>query len=817
MQIVLRRLYLKRISSIEQDLLKKVPQGKSSSKVIQQSSLKVRRSLALLGLSLSVTTVGILIEQQNSRDLKVTPVAQSPVTLADAMAQNQDQKYELARAAIASGSWDNQQGVVIHEVREDETLWQITQMYQVDAAAIAASNNISSATDLQPGTKLVIPPVSGIVHKVKPGDTLEAIAKFYKVPEADIAKYTSLKSPEFLAIDQPLVIPGNVGTLLKVREDDAKSRLIAERDRLKRRLDEVEGKTEGRVVLTSNPVSPIKKLPKYTVYHVQNGDTIETIARRYGIAQTVIAEVNKIDNPHWLELDQELRIPIGKATTAIQTVAYLNLKPGKVVPSPFIPADSKESSQVDDQKFASTKIAAASPMVASAPASNFGQSASWNGLMQLAGVDIARKAPNAPAQEQSVDLNQANVATPVAPVAKEPSIKLASLFLVAPDRAISSLVEQSAQASKADLPTVSPDLATELKLGSSKMAAASILPAVGSALNSSTSPSLGATEQNVDATSAVGVTTQPVAEPPVQMPTRQTVQTEKVAVASQLPAIAAVEQVASNSLAGVTSSQPVSEPSLQVTKVAAASVIPSIPGGLANQEISNRSNPNSQELALLPESEARMTSVEIVRLETEVQQLATKVREAEVKAAQRQAEALKIAAATITPDRRIDSGSRVLAEAATGIRPELPNLQASNYLPDASEYGMSSGFIWPAEGMLTSGFGWRWGRVHQGIDIAAPVGTPIWAAATGTVDYAGWNDGGYGNMVDIRHPDGTITRYGHLSAIYVKEGQSVSQSQVIAAMGSTGFSTGPHLHFEVRPGGGRAVNPMGYLASSRTR
>lgn len=800
---------MKRISSTERDLLPKVPQGTvKSSQGNQKSSLKVRRSLALLGLSLSVTTTGILINQQSSQDLKATPVAQSPQTLTDAMAQNQDRKYELARAAIASGSLDSPQGVVIHEVREDETLWQITQMYQVDAAAIAASNNISSATNLLAGTKLVIPPVSGIVHKVKPGDTLQAIAKFYRVSEGDIVKYTSLKSPEFLSIDQPLVIPGSVTALLKVREDDAKSRLIAERDRLKRRLDEV----EGRVTLVSHRAADsVKKLPKYTVYHVQNGDTIETIARRYGISQTVIAEVNKIDNPHWLELDQELRIPIGKTNTAIQTVAYLDPKPSKVVPQPFIPADSKvdskginqsnNSNQADQVSgmMSEIKVSAASPMVM--PASTTVQPSSWNGLIELAGGDLSRQVPSAPAQEQPLQqplaLNQATAKSPVAP---EPNFKLASLFLVAPEKAIVALIESPKSLSVAE---AKPSVVAAATISNTGLS--------GSILNSS--PSLGSTEQNVNAkTSPVGVTAQPVAEPPVQMP--------RFVAALKVPAIASIERAASNSLADI-AAQPVAEPSVpavqapsQLTKVAAATpIIPNIPGGLVNQEIATSIDPNAQTLALLPESEARMTSLEVIRLETEIEQLAAKVREAEVKAAQRQAKALRIAAATITPDRRIDSGSRVLSEAATGIRPELPKLAANSYLPDASEYALSStGFIWPAQGMLTSGFGFRWGRVHQGIDIAAPVGTPIWAAASGTVVYAGWNDGGYGNMVDIRHPDGTITRYGHLSAIYVKEGQSVGQSQVIAAMGSTGFSTGPHLHFEVRPQGGRAVNPMGYLA-----
>jgi murein DD-endopeptidase MepM/ murein hydrolase activator NlpD len=120
----------------------------------------------------------------------------------------------------------------------------------------------------------------------------------------------------------------------------------------------------------------------------------------------------------------------------------------------------------------------------------------------------------------------------------------------------------------------------------------------------------------------------------------------------------------------------------------------------------------------------------------------------------------------------------------------------------------SSGFIWPVNGVVTSGFGWRWGRMHEGIDIAAPTGTPIRAAAGGSIIYAGYM-GGYGNIVVIDHGNGLSTAYAHQSAIYIGGG-SVSQGTVIGAVGSTGHSTGPHLHFEVRVNGS-AVDPMGYL------
>lgn len=122
-----------------------------------------------------------------------------------------------------------------------------------------------------------------------------------------------------------------------------------------------------------------------------------------------------------------------------------------------------------------------------------------------------------------------------------------------------------------------------------------------------------------------------------------------------------------------------------------------------------------------------------------------------------------------------------------------------------------TGYIWPAKGVLTSGFGRRWGRPHRGIDIAAPIGTPIMAAAAGQVIFAGWNSGGFGNLVKIRHADGSVTYYAHNHRIWVRTGDLVQQGQQVAEMGSTGRSTGPHLHFEIRPDGKTATNPIAYL------
>jgi murein DD-endopeptidase MepM/ murein hydrolase activator NlpD len=123
----------------------------------------------------------------------------------------------------------------------------------------------------------------------------------------------------------------------------------------------------------------------------------------------------------------------------------------------------------------------------------------------------------------------------------------------------------------------------------------------------------------------------------------------------------------------------------------------------------------------------------------------------------------------------------------------------------------------PVDGVISSGFGWRIHpitgekRLHKGVDFAAPTGTPIFAAADGVVTDAGWTEHGYGNIVELKHEDGSVTLYAHTHRVYVTKGQTVKQGQAIAEVGSTGRSTGPHLHFEVQPDGRNPVDPMDYL------
>jgi murein DD-endopeptidase MepM/ murein hydrolase activator NlpD len=135
--------------------------------------------------------------------------------------------------------------------------------------------------------------------------------------------------------------------------------------------------------------------------------------------------------------------------------------------------------------------------------------------------------------------------------------------------------------------------------------------------------------------------------------------------------------------------------------------------------------------------------------------------------------------------------------------------QQTGVLPAGPIRPGGHGLIWPVNGPVVSGFGMRWGQMHEGIDIAVPTGTQIRAAATGTVSIAGV-EGGYGNYTCVDHGGGLSTCYAHQERILVSVGQEVSQAQVIGVSDCTGHCLGPHVHFEVRVNG-QAVDPLGYL------
>jgi LysM repeat protein len=159
---------------------------------------------------------------------------------------------------------------------------------------------------------------------------------------------------------------------------------------------------------------------------------------------------------------------------------------------------------------------------------------------------------------------------------------------------------------------------------------------------------------------------------------------------------------------------------------------------------------------------------------------------------------------------RIQSANPELS--ADGLLPGqkilVPGAKA-RYDDNVSRGNWEPGFRWPTQGSISSPFGYRWGRLHAGIDIAADTGNPIYTAQGGRVVFAGWK-GGYGLAVIVDHGRGWETLYGHADEIYVSYGQIIQSGQCIGAVGNTGYSTGPHLHFEVLYQG-VPINPMKYL------
>lgn len=171
-----------------------------------------------------------------------------------------------------------------------------------------------------------------------------------------------------------------------------------------------------------------------------------------------------------------------------------------------------------------------------------------------------------------------------------------------------------------------------------------------------------------------------------------------------------------------------------------------------------------------------------------------------------------LALATLDPGSQVDVANLAKAVdigAQLAKRASLINAALADGAPAAT---VSNGFafVQPTPGRLTSAFGARWGRHHDGIDIANRIGTPIYAVTDGTVEESG-PASGFGMWIKLRHTDGTQSIYGHINRSFVKEGQRVKAGEQIAEVGNRGRSTGPHLHFEVWKADGSKLNPITWL------
>lgn len=471
------------------------------------SGLATRRPVLSTGLAtwLGIATVVLARSYQTDFGQQAFPfpeaAASTDVTIQGVLQQNYDLRLERASQALSDDELlpeEPTSGIVQHEIRDGETLWHLTKMYQIDAAAIATSNGINAQTVLEPGRTLFIPRTEGLVYTVGTGDTLETIANSHEVNEADIIAATPLSEEGELTVGQRLVIPGKVEEILAVRNKVLETLAASG-------VAEWNLATYSSLTSTSSVVSETTDSSTRT-YTVVEGDTLATISRQFDTSTRELLAVNP-------------------------DVRSTRLQSGVTLTIPESSGDAGTNVSPQPQTY------------------------------QVQGGDTLGSI----ASRHNMTVNELIRANP-------------------------------------------------------------------------------------------------------------TVRPNRLQVGQQL----------------------------------------SIPGG------------TNQSVAALP--------------------------------------------------------------------------------PAVS----SSGFVWPVAGRINSGFGWRWGRMHNGIDIPGPYGTPIVAVQGGTVIFSGWHTGGYGNMVKIQHPNGLVTLYAHGTSLFVSTGQTVQQGQAIMSRGSTGWSTGPHLHLEVHANG-VPVNPMRYF------
>jgi murein DD-endopeptidase MepM/ murein hydrolase activator NlpD len=603
-------------------------------------------------------------------------------------------------------------------------------------------------------------------HIVQPGETLSTIARAYGVSASDVVSLNALPQASLLTTGQTLKVPFGasltaaapaavkVASLPDSSVDDTIARLRQQRQQLQGSLGNLRAEAVAVATEASAP-EPIVDLSSLSPYRVKPGDTLDTIARQHSLTRSELVAINRLDNPNVLRVDQVINLP--KTAVAVQSVAApIATAPASVAPAPDVV--ELPSVTVSPSK---KGAAALMPTAESAP-STFRVSSMPLRSPKLK-ANAVTPSESAPAVAQLAPMTVP--ATKVATASDRPSASPipGSVYRVELGDTVAKIARSYGVSmqellsinniSDANIIFVGQQLTVP---GSSQVAG---LPSAVESLVAaapSVTPTLSVAPRRSLAVQTVPSLTAIAPAPVAASPT-----TDQGYVDTLVSEIRQLRQrYQSGSQAAVL---PIPAPAKLTVTPAPAAVSKGI-----------RVNPEFNTAGVVARSVAPKPSNQLV------------------------------ASASLGSQSYEPLVQTLLGKA---VSPELPGLNSDSLLPD----GAMAGFVWPAKGQFTSGYGWRWGRMHKGIDIAADEGTPIHAAAGGVVTYSAWNDGGYGNLVEITHPDGTITMYAHNSRLLVRQGQRVRQGQQISEMGNTGFSTGPHLHFEIRTPGQGAVNPIAYL------
>ncbi|BAU42592.1 Murein DD-endopeptidase MepM [Leptolyngbya sp. O-77] len=802
----------------------------------REVSRKARTSAAMLGLALSMGASSLLLPRHSDQATAAEPNSvESEVSTGLSVPQTSSLDSPLASPGIdevdptalsapvkASSSSTYSGAMFTHRVRSGQTLYKIARYYRVPVRTLAEVNGLSLDSVLRVGQAIRVPghrrAESASVLGVAPERTPQPIPSVEPSPLAAdtpasssvgvLAEQTAPSevaaiSEEIRTSDRPL----RYASLENLRQRRERLRSVLTSQQLQSAVEpsslSKDDTTPSVRIQGSDQSGPLGAGEKQSVsppssnglaasgygersltavlpaggsvlYRVKPGDTLGAIALAYDVPQSVLVAANDLDNPHQLQVNQVLAVPSGSATLESSSNA-LSQPAGDVSLNPEQPV------------LLAHRVSAGETIE---------QIASAYGVSKDAVVEASGL--------QDPDVIQ---------IGQVIAVPAESSELVSSARRQSSVVlppADSRQVGEASTVFEPSDSVPTLATGSSVLFATEFVGVGGVAPARSE-----AVRSEVD---RPGTTEVAAVVLPAQNPSRTYEHLHRLI----------------NDVATLRSSEPSEGSSLdnQTSKFAQDNQ-PSVVAALnlrsvgSAQDLGDRFVPSVPTVEPVLEARPGATQPEPeVVSELDAGEFAVKPGALDSSNPSASAEPELVAAAPASESAPAASSGQLVAVAPLGsesyeplleplvgrmVSPELPALsQMDAFLPEGTS--VSNGFIWPARGVLTSGFGWRWGRMHRGIDIAAPVGTPIVAAAAGVVEFSGWNSGGYGYMIDIRHADGTRTRYAHNSRLLVRVGDRVDQGQHIAAMGSTGFSTGPHVHFEIHVPNQGTVNPMSLLA-----
>lgn len=789
----MKRAFPQKVKPVLANMLESNGGDEQSKQGPTEVNRKACTSAAMIGLAISMGASSLLLPRQNDRAVAAEPLTVEPsvatVPAYEVAALSATPEIEPAAATLPVP----ESSAIKHSVQAGETLWRIARLHQVDATAIATANGIAPGGTLKVGQILQIPSVS--------------LSTSYQVASAQLEPSSTFDPAAELPVSEPSIASVDQAEILKEQQDVALDRLKQKRDELKNSLAELRSEESQSVVEDSSAAVTSQQFETATAETLQ--DKSESAQSQLQAPQVIASTLE----PQLPGEGQAVKEPTPEAKPAV-TGAQMAQIPSPVVEfnNPVAVKGTKALRVEAEPPVILEPQAIQAPSSVTIPEAVI-EPQSSNTVEQNAYRVGPGDTLDAIARNHGIsrtELIRANRIT-------DPNYIRVDQLLKIPQAQEDVQVATSSRVSSVSVPTLVASASgvtvpTMPALGGSSPAANSVVSESSESQSSKSQGAIAAvlkqptlaeksTETRAETQIATApLSTAPFSEKPSQSGTSFDPDTSNSPYINNLKA----EIIKLREKYRATGQSPA--PTAQANMLKA---VPTISAASSQKQTASLVVASRQVNAEFSPSRY------------------TEALQAEIRTLQQKRQSGQSPAPAAATSVKSEATPKVVATAPLGsdaydplvkplvgqmVSPDLPPLAAADrYLPENA--ASFKGYIWPAKGVLTSGYGWRWGRMHRGIDIAAPVGTPIVAAAPGVVITAGWNDGGYGNLVEIKHPDGSITLYAHNNRILVRSGQQVDQGQQIAEMGSTGYSTGPHSHFEIHAAGQGAVNPMTYLAS----